>query len=90
MVIEDESILTAEEKEYIKEIKKIYKSQKPKEKVEVEGVLMPKKLFRKESKRTCPECKIYSFDMKDNLYMAKFKCCYMCYLKKDFREKKSG
>jgi len=80
----------AKEKEYLQQIKKIYKSEQPKEKIEVEGVLMPKKLFRKESKRTCPECKIYSFDMKDNLYMAKFKCCYMCYLKKDFRGKKSG
>ena len=68
------------EKEYLKQIKKLAKSEKPKEKVEVEGVLMPKKLFRKESKRTCPECKIYSFDMRDDLYMAKFKCCYKCYI----------
>jgi len=78
------------EKEYLKQIKKIAKAQKQKEKIEVEGVLMPKKLFRKESERTCPECKIYSFEMKDNLYMAKFKCCYLCYLKKDFKENKSG
>jgi len=69
------------EKEYLEQIKKIAKSEKPKEKIEVEGVLMPKKLFRKESKRTCPECKIYSFDMRDDLYMAKFKRCYVCYLK---------
>jgi len=68
------------EKEYLEQIKKIAKTEKQKEKVEVEGVLMPKKLFRKESKRTCPECKIYSFDMKDDLYMAKFKCCFKCYI----------
>ena len=72
------------EKEYLQQIKKIAKSEKQKEKIEVEGVLMPKKLFRKESKRTCPECKIYSFDMKDDLYMAKFKRCYTCYLKFEF------
>ena len=72
------------EKEYLQQIKKIAKSEKPKEKIEVEGVLMPKKLFRKESKRTCPECKIYSFDMKDDLYMAKFKCCYKCYLRLEY------
>jgi|TARA_R100000664_G_C2737731_1_gene126817 hypothetical protein len=68
------------EKEYLKQIKKIAKSRRPKEKVEVDGILMPKKLFNKESKRTCPSCKTYSFEMKDDLYMAKFKCCYKCYV----------
>ena len=69
------------EKEYLQQIKKIAKAEQPKEKIEVEGVLMPKKLFRKESKRTCPECKIYSFEIRDDLYMAKFKCCFKCYIK---------
>ena len=68
------------EKEYLQQIKKISKFEQPKEKLEVEGVLMPKKLFRKESKRTCPTCKVYSFDMKDDMYMAKFKCCFKCYV----------
>ena len=68
------------EKEYLKQIKKISKTQKIKEKIEVEGVLMPKKLFRKESERSCPVCKIYSFDIRDDLYMAKFKCCFECYV----------
>tara|TARA_Y100000310_G_C20135333_1_gene557751 strand:+ start:224 stop:574 length:351 start_codon:yes stop_codon:yes gene_type:complete len=75
------------EKEYLQQIKKISKSEKQKEKIEVDGVLMPKKLFTKESIRTCPECKIYSFDMKDNLYMAKFKRCHLCYMKYCLREK---
>ena len=74
------------EKEYLEQIKKLAKSEKPKEKIEVDGVLMPKKLFRKESKRTCPECKIYSFDMRDDLYMAKFKRCYVCYLRSCLKE----
>ena len=68
------------EKEYLKQIKEISRSEKPKEKIRVDGVLMPKKLLIKESKRTCPECKIYSFEMKDDLYMAKFKCCFNCYI----------
>jgi len=77
------------EKEYIKQIKNIYKISKPKEKIEVEGILVPKKLFIKESERTCPVCKIYSFEMKDDLYMAKFKCCFKCYvLHVEGREKK--
>lgn len=68
------------EKEYLKQIKKIAKSRRPKEKVEVDGILMPKKLFNKESNRTCPSCNTYSFKMRDDLYMAKFKCCYKCYV----------
>ena len=49
------------ENEYLEQIKKLTKLEKTKEKVEVEGVLMPKKLFRKESTRTCQQCNIYSF-----------------------------
>ena len=45
---------TEKEKEYLQQIKKIARSEKPKEKIEVDGVLMPKKLFTKESERTCP------------------------------------
>ena len=78
------------EKDYLNQIKKIAKSEKPKEKIEVDGVLMPKKLFRKESTRTCPKCKIYSFDARDDLYMAKFKCCYVCYLKIEVKGQKHG
>jgi hypothetical protein len=69
------------EKQYLKQIKKIFKKEKLKEQIKVNGVLMPKKLFIKESKRTCPVCKIYSFNMRDDLYMAKFKCCFPCYVK---------
>ena len=68
------------EKEYLEQIKIIAKLEKPKEKIEVNGVLMPKKLFKKESKRTCPVCKTYSFNTRDDLYMAKYKCCFECYV----------
>ena len=68
------------EKEYLKQIKKVYKSQKPKEKVEVNGILMPKKLFNRESERTCPVCDVYTRYSQDDLYLPKFKCCYRCYI----------
>ena len=68
------------EKEYLKQIKKVYKSQKPKEKVEVNGILMPKKLFNRESKRTCPVCEVYTRQIKDDMYLTKFKCCFKCYV----------
>lgn len=78
------------ENEYLEQIKKLTKLEKTKEKVEVEGVLMPKKLFRKESTRTCQQCNVYSFNLKDDLYMAKFKCCYKCYLRIELKEFKHG
>ena len=52
------------------------------EKVEVsEGVFVSKKLFKKETNnRTCPVCKTYSFDSRDDVYMKKFECCWSCYV----------
>lgn len=50
------------------------------EKVEVDGVLIPKKLLNRETNRTCPTCEEYSFSSKDDLYMIKYDCCYDCYL----------
>jgi len=68
------------EKKYLQQIKEAYKSEKQKEKVDVNGVLMPKKLFIKESIRTCPQCRVYTQAIKDDLYMTKFNCCYQCYI----------
>ena len=49
------------------------------EKVEIaEGVFVSKKLLMKESSRTCPVCGVYSFDKRDDLYMNKFSCCFIC------------
>ena len=56
------------------------------EKVEVNGVLMSKKLLNKESiRRDCPICRTFSFDLRDDLYMSKFECCFACYEKKNIR-----
>ena len=51
------------------------------EKVEVQGVLISKKLLNKDSNRSCPVCNIYSFDTKDDVYMSKNQCCRNCYIK---------
>ncbi len=34
----------------------------------------------KKQDRSCPVCKTYSFSIKDDLYMNRFKCCYNCYV----------
>jgi hypothetical protein len=62
------------EKEYLVQLKEFESKEKKEE--------MPKsKLFNQE--RVCPECKTYSFSIKDDLYMLKFNMCYRCHLKKE-------
>ena len=51
------------------------------EKIEVNGVLMSKKLLTREvARRNCPVCEAFSFDLGDDVYMAKYDCCYSCYI----------
>ena len=72
------------EKEYIHQLKKIVKSEdgdaKRPSKIELNGFLVSEKLINKQSERTCPVCKVYSFDKKDDLYMNRFECCLKCYI----------
>ena len=73
------------EKIYQEQIEKLKEKQvlldELNEKVEVNGVLIPKKLFTRDSQsRTCPVCNVYSFNPKDDVYMKKFECCYNCYI----------
>jgi len=72
------------EEEYLKQLKEFYSKQKIKtdnnEKVNEEGFLLSKNLISKESKRICLVCNEYSFNLKDDLYMNKFDCCFKCYI----------
>ena len=72
------------EKEYQKQSKALYKKEKEirekTEKVEVDGFLISKKLFTKDSNRICPTCHSYSFELRDDVYMTKFDCCFKCYI----------
>ena len=73
------------EKAYQEQIEKIRQKEllldELDEKVEVNGVLIPKKLFtRDRQSRTCPVCSTYSFNPKDDVYMKKFECCCNCYI----------
>tara|TARA_Y100000296_G_scaffold82965_1_gene112950 strand:- start:444 stop:851 length:408 start_codon:yes stop_codon:yes gene_type:complete len=74
---------TEKEKDYLNQIKKIYNRQKKSkqdEKTEANGFLVSEKLLNKESDRVCPACFEYSFNMRDDLYMNKYDCCYGCYI----------
>ena len=69
------------EKQYISQLKQFYiDGSANNEEVEVDGVLISKKLITRESKRTCPVCNTYSFKSNDDVYMSKFSCCQKCYI----------
>jgi len=71
------------EKKYLSELKEFYKSRTIEEdidKEEINGIFIPKKLLTKESNRSCPICKTYSFKSNDDVYMTKFDCCEKCYI----------
>jgi len=72
------------EKEYLNQLKEFYSTCDNKndntEKVNQYGFLLCKNLISRESKRICPVCGEYSFNLKDDLYMNKFECCWKCYI----------
>ena len=72
------------EQDYLEQLKllnqKLDKISEKLEKVEVQGVLMSKKLLNKDNNRSCPVCHTYSFDTRDNVYMTKYSCCRKCYI----------
>ena len=55
------------EKEYLEQLKQARKKKEKKKKKNIS------------SNRTCPTCKTYSFSSRDDLYMNRFECCYLCY-----------
>tara|TARA_B100000963_G_scaffold361116_1_gene394935 strand:+ start:6495 stop:6887 length:393 start_codon:yes stop_codon:yes gene_type:complete len=72
------------EKEYQQQIRDLYEKEKKQEekneKIEMDGFLISKKLFNKDNNRNCPVCQSYSFELRDDVYMAKFDCCFKCYI----------
>ena len=72
------------EKDYLEQLKEAVELDREQEhkteKVEINGVLISKKLLNKETERKCPVCSIYSFDVRDDVYMSKHDCCWKCYI----------
>ena len=73
------------EKEYLEQTKEAQIKQQILEekehKVEINGVFISKKLLSKESIRNCPVCDKYSFSPKDDVYLNKYSCCELCFIK---------
>jgi hypothetical protein len=72
------------EREYIKQsklfVQKQNKSDAQVEKVETDGFLINKKLLSRDTNRICSVCNKYSFDVRDDLYLNKFECCWRCHI----------
>ena len=69
------------EKDYLSQLKKFYtRQEQTSDEVEIDGVLISKKLITRESDRSCPVCNTYSFKSNDDVYMSKFNCCEKCYI----------
>ena len=73
-----------DEERYEEQLQKLSKKQdklsEQNEKVEVDGIFIPKKLLSKKSNRTCPTCNVYSFKLVDDIFMSKYGCCYDCFI----------
>jgi hypothetical protein len=72
------------EEKFLKDIKETSKKEfindNTKEKVEIEGILINKKLLTNNFNKTCDVCKTYSFDKIDDVYLLKYKTCQKCYI----------
>ena len=72
------------EEKYLEQLKSLMKKEDARkqksEKVKESGILIDKRLINNKDRRGCPVCDIYSFDLKDDLYMNKFQCCWPCYI----------
>ena len=76
---------TAEkESDYLNQIKELAEKDKgSKEQASKEryyGFFIQKKLLNKESNRNCPVCDTYSVELRDDIYLGKWQCCYKCYV----------
>jgi hypothetical protein len=78
------SLWTSEkEKNYISDVKAVTsKTKRPRstgeKKVSDDTVIKTRRKHHTEN-RTCPVCKTYSFSGRDDLYMNRYECCYLCY-----------
>jgi hypothetical protein len=84
-----EDITESERREYTRQKKEMLKRERDRivntEKIDVRGFLISKEVKKvceeRTKKRTCPVCGVFSFCFKDDVYMTKFGCCEICYIK---------
>jgi len=69
------------EEEHLKQLRGFYKKSSKIKTICKEGSFtLREKKKRTPNQRTCPVCEVYSFDMKDDVYMGRYECCFKCYI----------
>ena len=72
------------EKKYLEEMREFYKKNKrlnqSRDKIDVNGIKVSKKLLNRESLKNCPVCGSFTRTVKDDVSLIKFECCYSCYI----------
>lgn len=72
------------EREYVADVKETVKkesiTEQTREKVDLGGILIPKKLFNKNNQKNCCVCNTYSFNKEDDVFLNKFSTCQKCYV----------
>tara|TARA_B100000900_G_C20434183_1_gene656268 strand:- start:259 stop:630 length:372 start_codon:yes stop_codon:yes gene_type:complete len=69
------------EDKYLEDLKAFYeRHSKSKKTEEAEGFKIKTRKTSNKLQRTCPICKKYSFESRDDVYMIKFDCCLDCYI----------
>tara|TARA_R110000824_G_scaffold32672_2_gene105294 strand:+ start:4016 stop:4399 length:384 start_codon:yes stop_codon:yes gene_type:complete len=75
----------AKEEEYLEQMKSLYKkvksSEEQQEKIDINGIKVSKKLFNRESLRSCSVCGNFPKKSLDDVCLTKFDCCSKCYIK---------
>jgi len=72
------------EKEYLLQMQELYSKQKKneesKEKIEINGIKVSKKLLNREQLRSCPVCGRFPRKSLDDVCLIKYDCCNKCYI----------
>ena len=72
------------EKKYLDDLKEFVRKQEKHEQhhdlENVDGVLVSRKLLNKEAISNCLQCKKKLKTLDDEVFLAKFECCYNCYI----------
>ena len=73
------------EKKYLEEMREFYKKNKrlnqSRDKIDVNGIKVSKKLLNRESLKNCPVCDAFPKSVKDDVSLIKFECCNKCYIR---------
>ena len=87
LAVQNPAKFWSEEKEqqYMEQLQELVKKQQKYEHEmraeNVDGVLITRKLIKEGTKLNCPVCSVKIKTVNDDVYMIKYECCEVCYIK---------